>query len=155
MILSIDPGKKHIGWALFTVSGAFCDAGLARGASLEEQMSQMPERDIITRVVGEVMTHYPTARARDAKANDLLDLQFRMGYIAGCYHATFYGYRTAEWKGQLPKEVCKQRILRRLAGSDEELLTHLLTLVPPSLRHNVYDAVGIGLHHLKRGVLCG
>jgi hypothetical protein len=56
-------------------------------------------------------------------------------------------YEPSAWKGSVPKDVMIERIKRRL--SPEE---HARVDLPraKSLHHNIWDAVGIGLYHLKR-----
>lgn len=51
-----------------------------------------------------------------------------------------------EWKGQTPKEIHVARTARKLSAA--EMAT--LEPCPESLRHNVLDAVGIGLWALGR-----
>jgi len=51
-----------------------------------------------------------------------------------------------EWKGQLPKSVCHERIKTRLSA--DELNT--IQKTRKSLLHNVLDAAGIGLYALCR-----
>lgn len=52
--------------------------------------------------------------------------------------------RPQEWKGNLPKDVCKRRIEKIL--KPEELLTaKIVYSYPGTLQHNLWDAIGIGL----------
>lgn len=55
-------------------------------------------------------------------------------------------YLPRQWKGQLPKDVCNARIEKTLTPEE---LGHFGKF-PQSLRHNVLDAVGIGLFSLGR-----
>ena len=83
---------------------------------------------------------------------DLLNLQG----VVGALCATFDAVETvqpSDWKGQLPKEVCEGRVKLRLDDAEREVLAGVY--LPPSLRHNVVDAVGIlldGLDRFKRAV---
>jgi hypothetical protein len=56
-------------------------------------------------------------------------------------------YLPRQWKGQVPKEIMANRIAGKLSQTE-----HGVIEMPraKSYRHNVWDAVGIGLHHLKR-----
>ena len=56
----------------------------------------------------------------------------------------------AAWKGQVPKKIHHPRILRSLSEVEREIVLDVLDLLPASTRHNVLDAVGIGLWALKR-----
>ena len=62
----------------------------------------------------------------------------------------FYGrvfkYKPHEWKGTVEKKVMELRIQKHL--TTEEL--KIVELPAKSLAHNVWDAAGIGLKHLKR-----
>lgn len=55
-------------------------------------------------------------------------------------------YLPRAWKGQVKKDVTKLRVQKRL--SPEELIR--VSLPAPSLQHNVWDSLGIGLHFLGR-----
>jgi hypothetical protein len=48
----------------------------------------------------------------------------------------------SEWKGQVPKDVMNERVLKRLSVKEHEALV--------SSDHNTLDAVGIGLFHSGR-----
>jgi len=83
--------------------------------------------------------------------NDLLPLAGIDAALAALFPgATTTSYAPSEWKGQMPKEVCHARLRKRLDASELAALDSDLDKVAPSLRHNVLDAVGIGLHHLGR-----
>lgn len=86
---------------------------------------------------------------RKGDQNDLLTLAGLVGaftYFFSRCGGHFTLYRPAEWKGQVPKEITEKRARARL--STEELKR--IKLPSASLRHNVWDAIGIGLHHLSR-----
>lgn len=60
-----------------------------------------------------------------------------------------FSYLPSEWKGQMTKAACHHRIQSRL--SDAELRVWFEAEARHgSLVHNVWDAVGIGLHHRGR-----
>ncbi len=71
----------------------------------------------------------------------------------GCAVATFATSATRvfphEWKHQLSKEVCHQRIRSRLDMNETNVLNDACARAK-SLAHNTLDAVGIGLHHTGR-----
>ncbi len=50
------------------------------------------------------------------------------------------------WKGQVPKDVHNQRTLAKLSEKEQAVIEYPAT----SLRHNVYDAIGLGMYHLRR-----
>ena len=59
-------------------------------------------------------------------------------------------YRPKEWKGQVPKHIHQRRIEKRLTEVESERVTCDLATVPASLRHNAWDAIGLGLFALDR-----
>jgi hypothetical protein len=60
-------------------------------------------------------------------------------------------YLPREWKGQLPKgAVFEGRVMDRLSTSELAILNETLRGLTPSLHHNVWDAVGLGLFRLGR-----
>jgi hypothetical protein len=78
--------------------------------------------------------------------NDLIDLAGLVGAFVHCFPEGRV-YRPAEWKKQVTKEVTEHRAKKRLT---EEELSRVVLPSAKGLRHNVWDAVGIGLHHLER-----
>jgi hypothetical protein len=87
-------------------------------------------------------------RASRGDTRDLLDLSAITGalcYAFGSARPTVY--LPAEWKGQCPTDVIWGRCEKRLSAEEQAAITW-----PPakSLRHNCYDAIGIGLKHLGR-----
>ena len=154
--VSIDPGLRHLGLA------TFCDetltyAGLiknpettARGPKAWVAMAEVVAREVDDRVL---MTHdfaseVPQVYARGpGDPADLLELAGVVGAVAaviGAGRAT--GYLPRVWKGQVPKAVMCRRIEDRLSDDEKDAVEKC----PASLRHNVLDAIGIGLYHLGR-----
>lgn len=155
--LSIDPGSKGLAWAEWSGGNLFA-AGLSRTSAeaLEDRAldhSRPFTRERFDIVVLERMTHYPNAKARDAKANDLLDLQMIGATVAGrvlSMDGSLVYARAPEWKGQVPKEIMRERIFAALDNLEKLRLEVALEKVPKSLQHNVYDAIGIGLWFFSR-----
>lgn len=83
--------------------------------------------------------------------DDILQLQGVVGAITALFSIdavrvqTIYPYA---WKGQLPKDVCYNRIKSRLTDTERSLLLH--AKCAESLRHNIGDAVGIYLDAVGR-----
>jgi hypothetical protein len=93
---------------------------------------------------------YVHSRAK-GDPNDLITLALVAGAIAGGMRTSrtkllVVEYRPAEWKGQVPKHVMEKRVKRSLAEHEHERVQ-----LPSAgaLAHNVWDAIGIGLHHLR------
>jgi hypothetical protein len=56
----------------------------------------------------------------------------------------------ATWKGQAPKDVIHLLVWGKLDGDEPDALKKCLQGITPGKQHNVLDAVGVGLHHLRR-----
>lgn len=107
--------------------------------------------------VGEKPVVYPHS---PIPPNDLIPVAINLGQaMAWAEWGTVTTYEPRQWKGQVPKPkryekwdtyIIHQRILKVL--DKDELKVYLLALatVPEKQRHNIVDAVGIGLHHLGR-----
>lgn len=150
-LLAIDPGKRALGWAVFT-NEALHSAGVARSDAKDtaqvasEMVQQMGEGGIATLVV-EQMRVYPGPQQKGDQ-NDLIDLAYISGGIHTLYRHSLVSHRLVParaWKGQVPKDIMEQRIRRSLTGTEVALVEASIQTVPPSLRHNAWDAVGLGL----------
>lgn len=96
---------------------------------------------------------YPGGR-QEVPPNDLITLAVRAGEVGGAFRALgavvdYVLPRT--WKnGPIPKDVMHKRILRRLDDAERALIDVAGRGMAPSKRHNMLDAVGIGLWGLRR-----
>lgn len=140
--------------------GALVEMGVAVDVWVEEHWPEATRTELSDpwSVVFEWPQVYTAGKLR-GDPNDLLPLAGigmwlwgRRGLDPG--HAR---YRPAEWKGQLPTggkrgaaDVVEARVRGRLGAEELRVLEAGLLNVARSLRHNVVDAVGIGLHHLGR-----
>lgn len=131
-LLAIDPGQ-HAGWALFADTRL---AACGLGSPLAEH---------VRRVVIELPQVYPR---HPVPPNDLITLAFLAGRYAGASAGEVFTVSPHQWKGNLPKDVCAARVRARL--SPEERAVVDAVDVPEKQRHNVLDAVGIGLFALNR-----
>jgi hypothetical protein len=165
-LLSIDPGispTSGTGWALFHQSGSSSElrvAGLARPSDGElvvrcrgivEQVIRGIGDIVLNALVLEHMVVYPLPRMK-GDPNDLLALAVLEGVFLGLPVPTsgVHLLPARAWKGQVPKEVIRDRIEAALAQPEREVLKGALAGVNGSVRHNVYDAVGLGLYALGR-----
>jgi len=79
--------------------------------------------------------------------NDLLDLAGVQGAIVAATGAEVAWCPTPrEWKGQLKKEITQKRVDDKLSHSE----LNSVKWPSPSLRHNVYDAIHLGIVWLER-----
>lgn len=155
LLVSYDPGKTPA-WALFeTRILVRCARGRPTVYQLGPNLHAVIEEPM-------VYPHSPIP------PNDLIPVAIDVGEFHGLLreNALEYGgpvsfehVKPRQWKGQVPKPkryekwdtyIIHQRILKVL--DKDELKVYLLALatVPEKQRHNIVDAVGIGLHHLGR-----
>ena len=159
-LLAVDPGIRGCGAAMFTAGvltrAAYVKSPVATGntASAARAMGHAVAewaKGPIDALALEWPRVYAT-RIREGKSdadpNDLLGLAAVDAAIAMVLAYTpVECFAPSDWKGQMKKGPCHARIRGRL--SDGELVV-MEGVSPPSLAHNVWDAVGIGLHRLGR-----
>lgn len=142
MILTIDSGGST-GWALFDPSTKeLVDCGLNKLPTI----FQPP----VTRIIIE----RPHAGKTRARARDILTLAIRAGEAGGLLrYLTNVEPEYIEpqrWKGQLPKKRCNELVEAKLFIQEKSLLNKIK---PLSAKHNVLDAVGIGLYAVGRWIV--
>lgn len=89
-------------------------------------------------------------RASEGDANDLIAVAMVVGAVGALARFRAGNLSTmtpSQWKGQAPKRVTEARARDKL-NADER--ARVLLPRAQKLRHNVWDAVGIGLHQLQR-----
>jgi RNase H-fold protein (predicted Holliday junction resolvase) len=157
MLLSVDPGLRTCGVALWN-EGILHSAKLVRGHKSEfDAPAWLTMADAVSAFTGDesvdtLVIELPQVYQRGGgktkgDPNDLIQLAAAVGAITTRMNCTTnIVYRPAQWKHQLPKEVIEDRTKQIL--SDVEL--RRVDLPAITLRHNVWDAVAIGLYHLKR-----
>jgi hypothetical protein len=160
-MLTIDPGTKCLGWALWdNPTGILQSCGLARVSKESKKKRTNPEnldffiRDMIGQLpsakdaIVELPRIYPKERKVDP--NDLINL----AAVAGAFSckawqsATFVTPR--DWKGTVPKELCHKRAIKALGTGELSILNEALRETPESLAHNLLDAVAIGVYWSKK-----
>ncbi len=80
--------------------------------------------------------------------NDLLILTAILGALSARFNGTLTSYLPREWKGTLDPDICIERIQGRLTGEETSRVD-----LAGAKSHNIWDAVGIGLHAVGRGVM--
>jgi len=157
VLINIDPGVKAAGVAVFE-DGELSSAWLARGKHWQDtarnayaDLRDMFPLEVIgpetTELVIERMQIYPPGRGIGDQ-NDLVTVAFMSACLAGYLDICPTEYYPAVWKGQTPKKVMNDRVLERLSEGERSRI--YIKKGESSLKHNVIDAVGIGLYHLKR-----
>jgi hypothetical protein len=156
MLISLDPGVRMAGVAVFE-DDELSSAWLATGSSCETtafsafcEIEQRYPREVweSAHLAIEIPRVY-TQNKLIGDPNDLVAVAFMAGLFAGFmgHSVLVCTYYPHQWKGQVPKSIMTMRIEDSL--SDDE---HKRVELPKakSYRHNVWDAVGIGLYHLRR-----
>lgn len=157
-IVSIDPGKKKAAYAVWTESGTLVSAGMvvhspcpgderaqiwkdvAYWTNLEAGLDDLDCVLIVE--IPQVYDGY-----QDEDKNDLIDLAGVVGALASLTRGRVEWSPTPrEWKGQLPKEITQKRVEAELSGAEKALIVW----PAKSLKHNVYDAIHLGLTYLRR-----
>lgn len=178
-ILAVDPGADT-GWALFDPEaeafvvpkglatapsapkrghGALVACGVrARSKPLPRPTASQDEA--IVEVFGERPKIYPHSKI---PTSDIITLAIRAGAAIGPYQypadpavpaAKVTYYEPWEWKGSVAKNVHHQRLWGHLGPHEKELVAKTAEGMAPSKRHNMMDAIGIGLFALGR-TRCG
>lgn len=164
-LLAVDPGINGCGVAEFYKGrlnrAAYVKNTCSPKESLAARAAEMAHNvccwaDFYERP-GDLALEWPrvyASRIRESRTkadpNDLLALcgvQAAVVALCGAY-GTAACYAPSDWKRNLPKTACEIRVRIRLDEFEREILERAKS--PPSLLHNVIDAVGIGLHHLGR-----
>lgn len=159
MVLSYDPGLRQSGLGVFK-DGVLVYATLVRspvkkerdgaawcamGAAVKESLMWAGGIVSVDVLVSEIPQVYWGKRG--GNADDLIQLAGVVGAVAHAIpHSEFKAYRPREWKGNVKAEVMLERIEARLSEDEAQSIVKC----PASLRHNVLDAVGIGLKYLGR-----
>jgi hypothetical protein len=148
-LVSLDPGLRGCGLAYWNEDGALLAALYVRNPrktgtgpeawmGYEAAISMRPGQ---THFISEVPQVY-RAGASKGDPDDLIQLAGVVGVFSALFSATTYtGVKPREWKGQVPKDVHHARLVKTLTPEE---LAMVEASAPPSLRHNVLDAVGIG-----------
>lgn len=97
-------------------------------------------------LVIEVPQVYPAGRGK-GNPNDLIDLSCVAGSCMGLAGGAVTYYLPAQWKGQVPKDICHARAMAALTDTEK---CSIVLCRPAGLMHNVYDAVALGLAHARK-----
>lgn len=164
VLVSVDPGIRGCGVAVFN-DGRLYRAAYIKNPSLSKGNRAMEARNMADEVcswvdlghVGTLALEWPRIYASRIRAgqtkedpNDLLALA-AVGSAINTFFCTgrTYSYTPSEWKAQMEKDVCEAYVRRRLAPS-ELAAAEVGAKAAKSKAHNMWDAIGIGLHHLGR-----
>lgn len=138
MLLAIDPGADQ-GWALFSDSKALISCGLGR-----------PPADPVSRILIE----RPHGHGNKAPIRDIITCAIRAGETGGVLRndrkVEPEYIEPATWKGSVKKKISHERIWAKLSPEEQARVADAGKGVAASKRHNMLDAVGIGLFGVGR-----
>lgn len=153
MILSVDPGAKHCGLALWDKSKlvhAWLEP-VADGWFASAHAKIGSYAMTLNAIVVERMKIYPAMRMR-GDPNDLVTVTIvgaeLVGFLLAYFpkmRVTYYYGKT--WKGNLPKDAHGPHIMAEL--SEKEVGAIELPRAK-ALAHNIIDSIGLGLFHVGR-----
>lgn len=139
--LAIDPGRDT-GWAFFgNIRLTSCGLGLP--------WHHVPGSDF---VIIELPQVYRAAQSK-GDPNDLIKVAVQVGEHKRHYEQRGAQVRLvlpADWKGQVPKDIHHARIWSKLDAKEQEIVNEAGKGIAPSKRHNMLDAVALGLFGLNR-----
>lgn len=155
IILSVDPGIDT-GVALWRDGKLLTSACIDRNIHTVQQLCTaigVPQGEA-SYLVCELPQIYRAAHSK-GDPNDLMPLAVEVGWFEAFAsllwrNCTCVQVTPRAWKGQVPKRVCNQRTLNKLTAQELNTLNNQLVGVSESKKHNVLDAIGIGLWFLKR-----
>jgi hypothetical protein len=134
ILASIDPGE----WAGYALWSGFRLIGCGR---MQEGKYWKDSK-----CVCEMPRIYPIGKSQ-SRPNDIIKLAVTAGRLSAPWPDPTW-LAPHEWKGQVPDDILERRILGKLLTEELHLFTQLD--LPKSRKHNVTDAIGIGLYFLKR-----
>lgn len=145
MLLTVDPGKHSFGWARFD-GDTLMACGMAVIDEVEGMFGDLSGEDAIVEKP-QIYTHDKMR----GDPNDLIDVAITAGAVGGVLsrkgaHVAYL--RPHRWKGSRPKNVDNAYTLERMRPHEKFLLERCG--VTKHKRHNVVDAIGIGLWKLGR-----
>lgn len=156
MLVSIDPGVCDCGVALWE-NNELTAAWLARGKFWDE--TSLIVKETITEHVntqaltgGIVVIERPKIYHQSKQKGDQADI-ISLAIFVGSVVTRLFSlglqpifYEPHQWKGQTPKAITTSRTQAKLSPEERRRVE----LPAPSLQHNVWDAVGLGLYHTRR-----
>jgi hypothetical protein len=174
MLVSIDPGVNQVAFAAWATTYGLPRLDFASAVKSLASPGDFPRSDrwgsmgdaaarVIISLVPKyeelhLVTEIPQVYKRGSGTgdpNDLVDLAGVVGALVGGIRARMESARVVwspvprEWKGQLPKEVTQARVDAELSDGEKARIKW------SGEKHNIYDAIHLGLVHFKRTKLRG
>ena len=147
-MLSIDPGTKDMGWALWT-DEKLTDCGIARAKDWITTVRMLPDVNPERLYIEDQQIY----RSSNINAHSLIAVARVVGAVVMRFSDSptlreVHIIKPREWKGQVPKDICNKRTIARLSDAERTILTK--KSYRKTILHNLLDAVGIGLWALGR-----
>jgi len=160
--VSVDPGKRQCGVAWWTVQGGLIEAKIVESMvgpipdeprarpwrATFDAMAEYLRKSRPLYLVLEVPQIYGAASKWSGDPNDLVDVAAVAGALSITCDRLPATYLPHAWKVSVKKEVMTARIRERWCTEVDRAAVKLPS--SKDLAHNVWDAVGLGLHHLRK-----
>ena len=147
VLVSVDPGKRDIWWAHFNAGGYLEKCGRLKVKSAHQVAQWFGHHYPQLVLAIEKPMIRKGGRFGQARPSDIIDLAVSVGWVQAAPWLEVAEYLPSTWKGNVPKDLHNRRTLAALSRSELAVLDS--AKIPQSLQHNVVDACGIGLFHLK------
>ena len=144
-VLSIDPGVKDVGVALFNageLSLAFLLQTKDRIVGVTKAIEKAIEEHCLNGI-DNIVLEVPQVYRNSPNPKNLIELAIVDGVFIGKFsNAKVTMYTPRQWKGTVKKEIMTKRIISKLSEKEK---SRVLLPSRMSLVHNIWDAVGVGL----------
>jgi hypothetical protein len=150
-VFSIDPATHHVAWASWAEQH-LDTCGLKPFSSLAELYGDVyREMSVHTDlVIEEPQVYQGHKNTKGAAPEDILQLAKVVGACLAVPATRYKVYKPNQWKGQVPKGIMWARCVKVLTEQELAIYEACTRDIAPSLRHNVQDAIGLGLKYLGR-----
>jgi len=148
-LVSLDPGLRGCGLAYWNEDGSLAHVAYVRNTVKQgdgpRAWTGYQSTYIWNRRTAYFISEVPQVYRVGASKGDPDDL-IQLAGVVGVFSMLIQsdvrmGVKPREWKGQVPKDVHHARLVKTLTPEEMAMVE---AAAPPSLRHNVLDAVGIG-----------
>ena len=153
LLIAVDPSVSASGVAIFE-DGELASAWLVQATDWRQMVLSIASSVRREFPNGwddfDLVIERPQIYVRKTKRyDDIMKIMLVVGGLGVAFRdVSLTLYLPQQWKGNVKKEVVVERVEKRLKESGE--LSRLRLPKAKSLRHNVFDAAGMGLFHLKR-----
>lgn len=144
VLYSVDPGVQQSYFARW-VDGKLTDLWVDKWPDCKPHMRGDSNAHSELKLAVEVPRVYRVTKSK-GDPNDLIDLTLVSGRLIGSFPGEFKTYYPYEWKRQMKKEISQKRCRELINVGEFDVVKSFLPSLAKSLHHNMWDAIGIGLH---------